>query len=117
MTDPPAPIHPVPGVISVSDVVLQQIVDDWQDTRQAAAEYMALTPDERAARRAQHATERAAERARTPKVGLTLDALLDRLGFTPEYAYHLVQPYCSCDLGDEGGPCQHWLDHRKENTT
>jgi hypothetical protein len=36
MTDPPAPIHPVPGVISVSD---------------------------------------------------------------------------------EGGPCQHWLDHRKENTT
>jgi hypothetical protein len=43
-----------------------------------------------------YAERRAAERAAATPVPLTVDALLDKLRWSREYAEHVVQPYCDC---------------------
>lgn len=69
------------------------------------------TPQELAANRARLKQERAVLRATTAHVPLTLDALLDKMGWSDEYAEHLVQPYCDCEDGMEGWErCQHAQD-------
>lgn len=55
---------------------------------------------------------RAEERAAAAVVSLSLDALMDRMGWSREYAEHLVQLYCDCDIDREGGweYCEHARD-------
>jgi len=57
------------------------------------------------------AQNRTVERDTAPKVTLTLDSLLDKLGFGRDYAEHLVQPYCTCgDSADGWSTCAHVRD-------
>jgi hypothetical protein len=82
--------------------------------------------------RRQQSAEKAArgvERTYTPRVPLTMDALIDAIGKRvddgcgwdllkrQQYAEHLVQPWCSCEVDggwrDEPGGwifCQHAID-------
>ena len=72
---------------------------------------------------------RAVERESSPRVDLTLDALIDAIGkrVDPDatgwdgvkrrrYAYHLIQPWCECgpessdDWSPGWVPCQHARD-------
>lgn len=54
---------------------------------------------------------RAELRAETPRVELTLDAVIDKLGWSREYAEHFVQPYCTCDDTYDGWIyCEHARD-------
>lgn len=76
------------------------------------------TPQQRAAWAAENrerekaaAQRRAAVREATPRRELTLDALIDKMGWTREYAEHLVQPYCGCEDGRDGWEyCEHARD-------
>lgn len=53
----------------------------------------------------------AVQRAAAPQVPLTLDALINKMGWTRGYAEHLVQPYCECWDGMDGWEyCQHARD-------
>lgn len=54
---------------------------------------------------------RAEQRAAAAPVPLTLDALIDALGWTEAYARHIVQPYCTCrDTADGWEECPHAED-------
>ena len=73
--------------------------------------WMDATPQERAAWAAEAEQARVRERAAADHVPLTLDALLDKMGWSEEYAEHLVQPYCECGDGMDGWDrCQHARD-------
>jgi len=55
--------------------------------------------------------EREQQRAAAGQAELTLGALLSKLGFSDEYAQHLVQPYCRCECGHDGWEfCEHAND-------
>jgi len=84
---------------------------DALDFRQALKTYQDATPAQRE-QWAREAKERAAaERAAAPRVDLTLDGLIKRMGWTREYAEHLVQPYCLCEDDRDGWYyCQHARD-------
>jgi hypothetical protein len=72
---------------------------------------VSATPEQRAQWAAEQKRDRTNERAAAERKPLTLDALLDKLGFTREYAEHLVQPYCDCgDTADGWDYCQHVRD-------
>lgn len=78
----------------------------WQDR---------WTPEAIAARKAETAAKQRAERQQqrdaAAPTDLTLEALLDKLGFSPEYAEHLMQPYCHCGDGHDGWDyCAHARD-------
>lgn len=50
-------------------------------------------------------------RAESPRVELTLDAVLEKLGWSREYAEHFVQPYCDCSDSHDGWIyCSHAYD-------
>ncbi|PRX23681.1 hypothetical protein [Actinoplanes italicus] len=69
------------------------------------------TPEAMSARAAEERAERGQVREASPLAELTLDALWEKLGFSREYAEHLVQPYCSCECGHDGWQyCQHAND-------
>lgn len=69
------------------------------------------TPEERAEWKRQADERRVQERAVAETVPLTMDNLLSKLGFTEEYARHLVQPYCECYDGMDGWEyCEHARD-------
>jgi hypothetical protein len=73
--------------------------------------WMAATPEERDQWARDLAAQRAAERAAAAPAPFTLAGLLDKLGFSCEYAEHLVQPYCNCeDTNDGWDYCQHARD-------
>ena len=101
--------------IQVSPELLEDSVPHITDMIQ---HWMTATPEERAARAvesqrlaAQQKIERAAMRDANPVVELTLEALLDKLGWSTEYATHTVQPYCTCEEGLEGWErCDHAVD-------
>lgn len=61
------------------------------------------------ARRAEQ--QRAKERVESAHSELTLDAVLDKLGWSREYAEHFVQPYCICECTRDGWEhCDHAID-------
>lgn len=95
-------------LLPVSDEILAMA----RETQSAIQRWMTATPEEldEWARAAEQ--ERREKRAAAgPPVELTLDALLDKLGFSHEYAEHLVQPYCDCGDGMDGWErCQHARD-------
>lgn len=54
---------------------------------------------------------RAEERDAAEHVPLGLQAVLDKLGWSVEYAGHFVQPYCTCGVVSDGWDyCQHAYD-------
>ena len=88
-----------------------ELLADAHAMRDALLSYHRATPQERAARADGAALTRAEERAAAERMPLTLDALLDKLGFDRAYAEHLVQPYCCCsDTADGWDYCQHVYD-------
>jgi acyl-CoA reductase-like NAD-dependent aldehyde dehydrogenase len=108
MTDP-ADLHitKVAAVVPIS----QEALDDAIDIADHLKRWTDATPEQRDEWNRQAVQQRAAERAATTAVPLTLDGLLDKLGFTHEYAQHLVQPYCECADGYDGWEtCQHAYD-------
>lgn len=82
-------------------LVLPEVLERWQ----------AATPQQRAEWSQQAAETRAQERAAAPRRALDLAALLDAVGWSQEYAIHLVQPYCTCGAGPDGWDfCAHARD-------
>jgi hypothetical protein len=96
------------AVVHVSDEVLA----DARETQEAFHRWLTATPEERLAMVRQAEAARAAQRREAAeRKPLRLDALLDKMGWTREYAEHLVQPYCDCYDGMEGWEhCQHARD-------
>lgn len=67
---------------------------------------VAMNVTKEAARRS-----RANIRAASARTELTLDAVLEKLGWSREYAEHFVQPYCTCDDTYDGWMyCEHARD-------
>lgn len=91
-------VRKVAAFIPISQELLEQATEDAQ----ALQRWMNATPEERAQWAREAETDRARERAAVPVVPLTLDGLLDKLGFSREYAEHLMQPYCYCSDGMDG---------------
>lgn len=95
------------STISVSDESLATS----QTYANAFRRWMDATPQERAVWAAEAEQARVRERAAAEHVPLTLEALLDKMGWSREYAEHLVQPYCECgDSNDGWDRCQHARD-------
>jgi hypothetical protein len=89
----------------------EEALRDAQETAAAYHRFMNATPEQHRQWLREAAERRAAERAAATPVELTLDALLDKLGWTREYAEHVVQPYCDCgDSSDGWDTCQHARD-------
>lgn len=82
------------------------------DSEAGVGDWLALSDEERHARKLAAQMERAADRERAgDPVPLTLGRLLTKLGFTVAYAQHLVQPYCDCaDTADGWSECAHARD-------
>jgi hypothetical protein len=104
--NPPLPSEPQPAayatntvtmVVPVSEAVLADTprLTGFLYPRQQTPEEIDAVIARDKARRAKLAEERAT----TPEVPLTVERLLDALSITPEFALHLVQPYCNCTLG------------------
>ena len=94
----------VPSTVVPSTVVpvSNEQLADAQEFGAALGRYLSATPAERAAAAEAAQVQRVAEREVAECRPLTLEALLDKLGFTREYAEHLVQPYCECYDGMDG---------------
>lgn len=100
-------IHQYAAVIPVSTEALA----DAAGMAEAWDRYMNATDAEREQWAREAAERRAAERASAHRMPLDLDALLDKLDWSPEYATHFVQPYCTCgDSSDGWDYCQHARD-------
>ncbi len=100
-------VHFVPSIVPLS----RELWDDVQGLNADLGCYLSATDEERAAWAEEARLKRAAVRAEAERVELTLDALLDKLGFSREYAEHLVQPYCDCgDSADGWDSCAHARD-------
>lgn len=104
------------GIISVDKAtaviaVTSEQLADARETQAAWHQWMTATPEQRAQWAAEQQQKRADERAAAERRPLTLDTLLDKLGFSREYAEHLVQPYCYCgDSADGWDYCAHARD-------
>lgn len=97
----------VTSTVPVSDEVLR----DSLDLRSAVQEYQQATPQQREEWRREAAAARAEQRAVTVRKAVTAHRLLDKLGWTPEYAAHFVQPYCECENTRDGWEyCEHARD-------
>jgi hypothetical protein len=102
------PIHKMAYVVPVSNEILTEAKDTWD----AYNRMMRMTPEERETAAQQAMANRAATRDRVllPRV-LTMSGLLNKLGWSEEYAEHLMQDYCTCSWGSEGWDlCQHAYD-------
>lgn len=101
---------PGPEVVKVSYLMhaSEEQLADAQRASDAIQRWFDATPAEREQWQREALERRAEERAQHEPVPLTLDALLDTLGFSVEYATHLVQRYCSCaDSADGWDRCAH----------
>jgi hypothetical protein len=119
---PPPPSCPTQEEINMFDVVKyghtlaasDEGLDAARETADTVNRWMNATPEERAGWAAKAKQRRAEERAAAIPVPLTLEALLarmERLGWSREYAEHLVQPYCECYDGRDGWEyCEHARD-------
>lgn len=95
--------------MQVSDAALREneALRAWLDR------WMRATPEERAewAERARH--ERAAERRGAVVLPVTVERLLDKMGWSMAYAEHLMRPYCTCGPNGTDGEwewCAHAVD-------
>jgi len=91
--------------------VSAELLAEARADAEAWQRYMDATPEQREQWAREAAEQRAAERAEAPVAPLSLDALLTKLGWSREYAHHLVQSYCTCSDGYDGWDhCQHAQD-------
>jgi hypothetical protein len=91
--------------------VSQEALDDAADSAVAFRRWMDATPEQRIRWTREAEARRRELRRNVPAVPLTMDGLLDKLGFSREYAVHLVQPYCACgDSYDGWERCAHAND-------
>lgn len=88
-----------------------EMLADAEEMASAVKSWLSASPEERNKTTRQAAIHRAEKRAATERVELTLDGLLDKLGFTREYAEHLVQPYCWCGDSMNGWD---WCAHARD---
>ena len=88
-----------------------EAVREAQEDAEAWRTYWNATPQQREQWAREAAERREFDRASTPLTPLSLDALLTKLGWSREYAHHLVQSYCTCSDGYDGWDyCQHAQD-------
>lgn len=91
--------------------VSREVADEMENFNAAVTSLFNCSPEEMAERRRIAAQQRAEERQAAVRNPLTMDRLLDALGFTQEYAEHLVQSYCTCgDSYDGWSKCSHAYD-------
>lgn len=96
---------------SVVVQVSSEVLADAVEMRSAILRWTESTPEERAQRYAEIRQQRVDERAAAERKPLTVEALLDKMGWSREYAEHLVQPYCECYDGMDGWEyCSHAYD-------
>jgi hypothetical protein len=101
------PVQKIAGYLTVSRELMAQIEED----QQAHQQWLDASDEQREQWRHEAVEQRAAERASAERVLFTLTALLKRLGWTHEYALHILQPYCECYDGSDGWAyCQHAHD-------
>lgn len=97
--------------LTVSLPVSAGVLADAEEIRAAFNRWTNGTPEDRARWTEEARQRRAAVRAAAERTPLTLDALLENLGFSRGYAEHLVQPYCLCEDGSDGWEyCEHARD-------
>lgn len=91
--------------------VSNEALAESRQTATVLQQWMDATPAERDRWRAEAERERAEVREATARVPLSVDALLEKMLWSSEYAEHLVQPYCECEAGRDGWEyCQYALD-------
>ncbi len=96
-------------------VVSDEVLAAGEESRAMVQRWFDATPEERARWTVDAKERRSAERAAAERAPLTVDALLDKLGFSRAYAEHLVQPYCGCDDSADGwSRCAHADDEGVE---
>lgn len=102
----------VEGLLANATLLSRRLAERMELVMNATPKQRAEWAAEAARREAAAVVERAAERATTEVVPLTLETLMESRGWDREYAEHLVQPYCECDSDREGGWefCQHARD-------
>lgn len=83
--------------------ISQELLEEAEAYEASQRRWANATPEEREQWRREVRERREAERAESEPVPLTLDALLDKQGWTRAYAEHLLQPYCYCGPGMDGG--------------
>jgi hypothetical protein len=83
-------------------------IDEANRHAAAIGRYLDATPEQRQQWARESAARRADQRAAAPPVELTLDTLIAALNITPQYARHLVQPYCGCSVAED--LCAHATD-------
>jgi len=100
-------VHVHSSMVPISD----ELLADARKEQEAFHRWLTATPQERESQAEEARQQRAQKRVAAGRRELTLDALLDKLGFDRAYAEHLVQPYCDCwDTGDGWVHCQHAYD-------
>lgn len=104
------PIRAISRTVVVSREVLNEQVSFWRQVQAEVDRLSTMTPEQIAAEReARDTAEREAREAvmaAAQPVPLALDSLLARLGWSEEYARHLVQSYCTCDpFGEDPTLC------------
>ncbi len=120
MPEPQYAVAKYAAEIPVSDTLQVSSLLPKFDLAAHVDRVMNATPEQRrqwdAERKVQEAADRQAraeQRESTATVPLTVDTLAERMGWTREYAEHLVQPYCDCEEESYGGGwsyCQHARD-------
>lgn len=91
MSEPTSVVkHSAPMMVSA------EVLADALDMQAAILRWFDATPEQWDQWRREAVESRAFERAAAPVQPVDLAALLDRLGWSQEYAHHFVQPYCTC---------------------
>lgn len=121
MTDEPMTVTKHGTPVNLSEELLragQAAAEVFRGLPAALDRALNATPEQRARwaaeaqrRQDEEQRQRAEERAAVVPVPLTLGALLAKMGWSREYAEHLVQPYCECgDDIDGWSYCRHAED-------
>lgn len=102
----------VGGLLANATLLSRRLSERMEPAMNATPLQRAQWAAEAARHAATAAEERAAVRASTEVVPLTLETLMESRGWDRKYAEHLVQPYCECEPDREGGWefCQHARD-------
>jgi hypothetical protein len=91
--------------------VSSELLADAMPLQRYLMEELRRTPEERRQRAEKAARERAMVREMAVPVPLTLDVLVERLGWSRAYAEHFEQPDCECsDSADGWMRCPHAYD-------
>lgn len=97
-----------PKMVVVYIPVSAEALAEAEGTAEAVGWAINATPDEWEQRQAEMRVARAAERAAATPQPVTLERLVDALGWNRRYVEHVVQSYCTChDSSDGWYVCPH----------